>query len=72
MMVRREVGREVRAECASCLRPATLDRALFVGSMGEPSGVIEVCDECAPKVERIAGAVVDALPFGVAAILTAD
>jgi hypothetical protein len=35
--------------------------------MGEPCGAIEVCDDCAPKVGRIAQALVDILPPGVGA-----
>ena len=72
MVVEREVGREQTADCASCGRRATLTQALFVGSMGEPCGAIEVCDECAPKVGRIAEALVDALPPGVGSMLTHD
>jgi hypothetical protein len=72
MMVRREPGRELDAECASCRRVSTLNHGLFVGSMGEPTGAIEVCDECAPRVERIAEALVDVLPPGVGAMLTAE
>ena len=49
MVVEREPGRERTADCASCGRRATLAQALFVGSMGEPCGVIDVCDDCAPE-----------------------
>ena len=65
-------GREQSADCASCGRRATLNHALFVGSMGEPCGAIEVCDDCAPKVARIAQALVDVLPPGLGAMLTND
>lgn len=40
--------------------------------MGEPCGALEVCDDCAPKVGRIAEALVDVLPPGVGAMLTND
>lgn len=58
------------ADCASCGRRATMSQALFVGSMGDPCGLVDVCDECAPKVGRIAEALVDVLPPGAGAMLT--
>jgi hypothetical protein len=72
IIVEREPGRERRAKCSSCDQTAMLNWALFVGSMGEPRGAIDVCDECLPKVARVAEALVALLPPGAGAMLTAE
>jgi hypothetical protein len=72
MLVEREPGREREAECGSCGRLATLNYALFVGSFGEACGAVEVCDECAPRVSRLAENMIALLPPAAGAMLTAD
>ena len=60
-----------QAECGSCRTVAVLSFGLFVGSFGEPCGLIELCANCAPLADRLAARIAE-LADGQATILFND
>jgi hypothetical protein len=68
MLVDRGPGWVNQAECGSCQQVTALPFGLFVGSYGEPCGVIELCAACAPLADRLAERIAE-LTDGQASIL---
>ena len=60
------------AACVSCGRTTPVRHGLFVGSRGEPCGLVELCSECAPRIRSVVRAMVELLPPGTGALLTED
>jgi hypothetical protein len=68
MLVDRAGAWTREGDCGSCGRHTALPFGLFVGSYGDPCGIIELCVDCAPLADRLAERIAE-LTHGQAAIL---
>jgi hypothetical protein len=71
MLVDRAAGWIRNAECSGCGQLRSLPFGLFVGSLGEPCGAIELCSDCAAIAHRLSGQIAELVPDRVS-VLSGD